>query len=85
MSSNQRHSSLEQSLARNGITVHIKIYKNCDVGWTLEVIDERGTSTIWQKKFLSDRDALKQALRTIDDEGIKLFVGNASDIPAVRH
>lgn len=74
MSSNQSLSLLEQSLTRDGITVHIKIYKNCDVGWTLEVIGARGTSTIWQRKFMSDRDALKQAQKTIDNEGIKLFV-----------
>jgi len=72
---NEIQSPLEQSLTRDGMTVHIKIYKNSEVGWKLKVIDEHGTSTVWQKFFLSDREALNQALITIEEKGIQLFVG----------
>jgi len=78
----QYHSPLEQSLTRDGITLQIKIYKSGDSDWNLEVVDEHGTSTYWKRTFLSDTEALALALKTIENEGAMLFVGNTSDSPA---
>ena len=73
------HSPLTQSLTRDGKTVQIEIYEDGKAGWLLEVIDVHGNSTVWDDPFRSDRDALDEALRTIDEEGIDSLIGMPSD------
>jgi hypothetical protein len=68
------HSPLEQSVTRGDVTVRICIYRGpADSGWLLEVEDHRGGSTLWDDPFPSDRDALDEAMRTIEAEGIRTF------------
>ncbi|MDP2761166.1 MAG: hypothetical protein Q8O64_12335 [Sideroxyarcus sp.] len=62
------HSPLVQSLTRDGKTVQIDIYEGSEGGWLLEVIDEHGNSNVWDDPFQSDRDALDEALRTIEED-----------------
>lgn len=73
------HSTLTQYLTRDGKTVHIEIYEDGEGGWLLEVVDAHGNSTVWDDPFQSDRDALDEALRTIDEEGIDSLIGVPSD------
>lgn len=75
------HSPLAQSLTRDGKTVHIDIYADGEGGWLLEVIDVHGNSTVWDDPFQNDRDALDEALRTIEEEGIESLIGTPSDSP----
>lgn len=42
-------------------------------GWTLEVIDEDGTSTVWDEEFETDEAAHKCLMETLDKEGIAAF------------
>lgn len=70
-----KHSPLEQSLTRDGKTVQIGIYEDGEGGWLLEVVDEHWNSTVWDEPFQSDRDALDEALKTIDEEGIESVIG----------
>ncbi|OIQ98616.1 hypothetical protein GALL_192740 [mine drainage metagenome] len=72
------HSPLAQSLTRDGKTVQIEIYEDGEGGWLLEVVDEHGNSTIWDDPFQSDSDALDEALKTIEEEGIESLI----DVPA---
>ncbi len=76
---NPLHSLLAQSLTRNGKTVQIEIYEDGEGGWLLEVVDEHGNSTVWDDPFESDRDALDEALRTIEEDGIDSLIGVPSD------
>lgn len=75
------HSPLAQFLTRDGKTVQIEIYEDGKGGWILEVVDEHGNSTVWDDPFQSDRDALDEALRTIEEEGIESMIGFTSDSP----
>ena len=75
------HSPLAQFLTRDGKTVQIEIYEDGKGGWLLEVVDEHGNSTVWDDPFQSDRDALDEALRTIEKEGIESMIGFPSDSP----
>ena len=75
------HSPLSQSVTRNGKTVQIEIYEDGDGGWLLEVIDEHGNSTVWEEPFQSDREALDEALKDIDEEGIDSLIGFPSKLP----
>jgi uncharacterized protein len=65
-------SPLTQSVTREGKTVQVDIYENDQGAWILEVIDGHGNSTVWDDSFATDTDALAEALRTIDEEGIEL-------------
>lgn len=44
-----------------------------DLGWTLEVVDRNGTSTVWDDPFDTDQGALDKDLRVIAEEGPDAF------------
>lgn len=67
-------SPLSQEVTRDGVTVKIQIYRLEDENrWALEVEDEEGGSTVWDEEFSTDTEALKEAMKTIDEDGIKSF------------
>lgn len=62
-------------LLLDGYRLDVKIYKtNKDPSWILEVINEYGTSTVWDEPFNSDGDALRVFEDTVDEEGISAFL-----------
>jgi len=62
--------------------VDIEIYRGGDDDfWTLEVVDETGGSTVWDDKFPTDEAALKEALETIEDEGLASFMQDEVKMP----
>ena len=67
-------SSKSQNILVDKQSIRIEIYKlEHENVWTLEVVDEQGTSIVWDELFNSDQDALSMALRTIKKEGISAF------------
>ncbi len=68
-------STLCQSVSREGKTVQIDIYEDSEGGWLLEVVDEYYNSTVWDDPFKTDESALKEALETIEKEGIVSLIG----------
>jgi hypothetical protein len=42
-----------------------------DEGWSLEVIDQAGGSTVWGDTFATDQDAYDEFYRTSESEGIR--------------
>jgi hypothetical protein len=71
---NLKASSLSQPLTSEGKTVKVEICRGDDGGWNLEIIDEFGTSTIWDDEFKTEEAALEEAKKTIHDEGIELLI-----------
>lgn len=71
------HSPLEQTYSADGYSVRIQIYRSVDSQWILEVVDERGTSTVWGYQFETDNEALEEAFVAIEAEGIGSFITNA--------
>jgi len=68
-------SSLCQEISIDGEIVRVEIYHDIDdKGWTLEVVDKHGNSTVWDDLFDTDNDAFKEALKTIEDEGIQSLI-----------
>jgi hypothetical protein len=43
-------------------------------GWSLEVVDQEGTSTVWDSNFPTDQDACREFYRILDSEGIRTFL-----------
>jgi len=70
------NSSLCESIARDGITIRVEIYRlaGSDEGWSLEVVDRKGGSTVWDGTFSSDKDAYAEFRRTLETEGIRIFL-----------
>lgn len=51
-------SPLSRSMEWEGVRLEIQIYRLAtERGWYLEVVNERGTSIVWDDPFTSDRDA----------------------------
>ncbi len=54
----------------DGITVEVCIYRREDTKWTLEVVDENGTSIVWQSEYETDDAAHAEFLRSVELEGL---------------
>ena len=68
-------STLSRSMEWDGVRLDIQIYRIAtERGWTLEVVNERGTSIVWDDPFASDRDADAAFRDTLAREGIKAFL-----------
>ena len=69
------NSPLSQRITRDGVTVEVHIYRGEDnPGWILEVVDQEGTSTVWDDRFATDEAALEEFLSTIEAEGMASFL-----------
>lgn len=64
-----------QSFAKEGKTVRVRIYSSGRDDWILEVVDERGTSTVWDEPFRTDDEAFIEFQRTLLTEGIDAMIG----------
>ncbi|WP_089958705.1 UPF0149 family protein [Limnohabitans sp. 2KL-3] len=71
------HSPLTQTYSADGHSLRVLIYRLPDTQWSLEVVDEQGTSTVWDDLFETDNQALQEALMAIETEGIGHFITNA--------
>jgi uncharacterized protein len=69
------HSPLSQTLTRDGKFVEVYIYDDGNAGWLLETVDQYGNSVVWDLPFPTDTDALDEALKTIEEEGIESLIG----------
>lgn len=80
------HSPLAQTYSAGGHTLRIEIYRSADSLWILEVVDEGGTSTVWDDPFETDKAALETAFLAIETDGVSSFLtdaGQASqEVPA---
>ena len=67
------YSPLCERVTRDGITVRVEIYRlvGRGEGWSLEVVDERGGSIVWDGTFAKDEDAYTEFYRTLGLEGIR--------------
>ena len=67
-------SGLSQRTTIEGHEFQIEIYRlEADAVWTLEVVDEEGTSTVWDDQFDADQAAMDELMRTIQKEGLSAF------------
>ncbi len=71
------HSPLTRTHSADGHTLHIQIYRSPDSPWILEIVDEHGTSTVWDDPFDTDTAAMEAAFVAIEAEGVRSFVTQA--------
>jgi len=48
-----------------------------DTGWTLEVVDQYGNSTVWDGEFSTDKEAFDHFLEELKLDGIEALIGRA--------
>ena len=70
------HSPLSADVKHDGMTVQVCIYriKGKGEGWSLEVVDHEGVSTVWDELFETDKAAFDEFLKTVGREGISSFL-----------
>ena len=67
-------SGLSKAMQVEGMKLRIEIYRlEHEAEWTLEVVDEDGSSTVWDDPFETDQAALDEVLKTIREEGKSAF------------
>jgi hypothetical protein len=73
------YSPLSREVTHDGIKVKVEIYKlrGAADGWSLEVVDHEGASTVWDNTFPTDQDAYREFSRTLESEGIRAFLETA--------
>ena len=68
-------SGLSRSITLHGVTVEVRIYRlESDAQWALEVVNDHGTSTVWDTQFDTDEDAFVAFQLVVEEEGIETFL-----------
>ena len=76
------YSGLSRKISVDGQQFHVEIYRlQEDAKWTLEAIDDAGTSIVWDDQFETDQAALYELLTDIEKQGIATFRESANVIP----
>jgi hypothetical protein len=79
------NSALSREVTQQGGTVRVDIYRLEDEPrWSLEVVNDRGTSTVWDDLFDTDADADAAFRAALVEEGIEAFLDSAKVIPFRR-
>ena len=77
-------SGLSQRTSVDGHKLQIEIVRlEHETNWSLEIVDEDGTSTVWDDLFDTDQAALDEAFKVIREEGLSAFrdSGNVVQFP----
>ena len=78
-------SGLSGIVSKDDITVEVFIYRlESESKWSLEVLNNAGTSIVWDDLFDSDEDAYAEFQQTVEEEGIRAFLDNQNVIPFKR-
>lgn len=68
-------SSHSGPVSRQDITVRLEIYRlEDDPKWVLEVVNEAGTSTVWDELFDTDDAAYAAFRAAVEEEGMSAFL-----------
>lgn len=79
-------SPLSQIVTDGTHTVRVEIFKvDGTDGWTLELFDEQGHSTVWLDVFDTDAQAMTEVIDAIDEEGLARFLEQDDDNRATLH
>lgn len=78
-------SSLSGIVREDGVTVRLEIYRlEHESQWSLEVINDAGTSIVWDVLFDNDDEAFVAFRLTVDEEGMEAFLDMSNVIPFPR-
>ena len=73
-------SKLSGFITQDEITIEVCIYRgDAERTWLLEVVDEEGTSIVWDDRFVTDQAALDEVKRAIEIEGMASFLSGPDE------
>ena len=80
-------SSYSGPVTRQAITVRLEIYRlEGDRQWVLEVVNQNGTSTVWENLFDTDGAAYEAFEAAVEHEGIGTFLDEVGALTSpTRH
>lgn len=71
-------SDLSRTVEGDGVAVEVNIFRlETETHWQLEVVNEFGTSTVWEDSFATDELAFEVFIRTLETEGMAAFLDEA--------
>ena len=71
-------SNLQREIEQDGFKITFAVYKGDEGGWTLEFVDGRWNSTVWDELFPSAKEAIDAGYKVIEEQGIQAFIGDAT-------
>lgn len=72
------YSDLCQEVVKSGRLLEVQIYRLEDRStWRLEVVNEQGTSTLWNKSFATELEALNAFREKLRVEGPIVFLDDS--------
>ena len=78
-------SGLSGIVSKDNVTVEVIIVRlESESNWSLEVLNNAGTSIVWDNLFDSDEDAYAEFQQTVEEEGMRAFLDNQNVIPFRR-
>ncbi|KRE05828.1 hypothetical protein ASE63_05765 [Bosea sp. Root381] len=79
-------SPLSQEYSEEEISVRVEIYKvEGTEGWTLEVMDQDGGSTVWQDVFTTDSAAMAEFTEGVQALGLAQLIDPDEDDGSTVH
>ena len=73
-------SKLSGFITQDGMTIEVCIYRgDAERTWQLEVVNEEGTSIVWDEQFETDQAAMDEVKRTIETDGIATFLSDPDE------
>ena len=73
-------SKLSGFITQDEITIEVCIYRgDAERTWLLEVVDEEGTSIVWDDRFVTDQAAMDEVKRTIETDGMASFLSDPDE------
>jgi len=75
-------SGLSRQVSVEGHEFQIDIYRiETEPKWSIEVVDEEGTSIVWDDLFDTDQAALDEVLKALAEEGLAAFRESPNVVP----
>ena len=72
------YSPLNGHFSKDGVRVEVIIISSdLDPTWSLEVVNDIGTSTVWDNQFETDDQAYAAFRRVVEEEGMGAFDGSS--------
>ena len=72
-------------ITRDEVSITLEIYRfESEPDWTLEVVNDRGTSIVWDDRFATDDLALAAFEEVVADEGMATFLDDSNVVPIQR-
>jgi hypothetical protein len=73
-------SKLSSFITQDGMTIEVCIYRgDAERTWQLEVVNQEGTSIVWDDRFETEQAAMDEVKGTIETEGMASFLSDPDE------